>query len=390
VDAAALAGATVLDDTGINAEAGIAARAVFAANSAAAGQREMAGKVNPGDVIVEFSANLDPFTNVASGAEYVRVRVESFAIEVWLLQVTKLEGEDFTNTSFRASAVAGPSPTLGSSCGLVPLVICAEPGEPAPYFGYEPGQVKVLKGSSKSKNTLCENDIGDGNFQLGQLGGSGASVVRDNLAGGYEGCATLGKTIDTQPGNAAGPVSQGLNTRFGDYQGGGMSSEDFPPDIITQEPSERIVYEELDDPLDDGTCEIAGGVTGEIKFKGETVTSAADIDFNHQDYQARKALSQYDNAPYPSGNGEDDRRNLPVVIADCAAGVNNGQSNMPIMGFGCFFLLQALPNGNGNSNEIFGEFLADCKSQGNVGPLPNDLPGPHIIQLYNDPDSGDS
>jgi hypothetical protein len=53
------------------------------------------------DVIVEFSKDLDPFTNGTGPAEYVRVRVESFAIEVWLLQVMQLQGEDFTNESFR-------------------------------------------------------------------------------------------------------------------------------------------------------------------------------------------------------------------------------------------------------------------------------------------------
>jgi uncharacterized membrane protein len=152
VDAAALAGATVLEDTDSITEAGQAARAVFAANSAATGQSEMARKVNPGDVIVEFSKNLEPFTNGTAPAEYVRVRVESFAIEVWLLQVMQLQGQDFTNKSFRASAVAGPSPTLGKVCeGIVPLIICAIPGEPAPNYGYEPEQIVVLKGSSKSK-----------------------------------------------------------------------------------------------------------------------------------------------------------------------------------------------------------------------------------------------
>ena len=398
VDAAALAGATVLDETGSKVEAGIAAQAVFAANRAAAGQNEMQDKVDLSDVIIEFSPTLDPFENGLPDPEYVRVRVESFGIEVWLLEVMQLLGQDYSNKSFRASAVAGPSPTFRRVCGPVPLIICAEPGEPAPYYGLEPGQIKVLKASSKSKNKVCENDIGNGNFQLARLGGNGGDVVRDNMAGGYQGCTGVGDVVETEPGNAAGPVSQGINTRFGQYQGGGLDSQDFPPDIITQQPNKRLSYVEPVSQCVEGspdyqacidaeeTCAISGEIPGTIEYDGETVTRSDELDFNRATYEARKDASSYDNAP---PIGRDDRRTLPVMVANCS-GVNNGQSSMPLLGFSCFFLLQDLPNGNGNENEIFGEFVNDCSSQGNAGPDPTDVPGPYEIQLYNDPDSGDS
>jgi hypothetical protein len=399
VDAAALAGATVLDETGSKVEAGIAAQAVFAANRAAAGQSEMQDKVDLGDVIIEFSPTLDPFDSGLPNPEYVRVRVESFAIEVWLLQVMQLQGQDYTNKSFRASAVAGPSPTFRKVCGPVPLIICAEPGEPAPYYGLVPGELKVLKASSKSKNNLCENDIGNGNFQLARLGGNGGNVVRDNLAGGYQGCVGIGDVVETEPGNAAGPVSQGINTRFGDYKGG-MKAGEYPPDFITQQPNKRLSYNDAVSLCVEGspdyqacidaedTCAISGEVPGTIEYDGATVTRADELDFNHETYEARKAMApnSYDNPP---PIGRDTRRTLPVMVANCT-GVNNGQSSMPLLGYSCFFLLQDLPNGNGNANEIFGEFVDDCPSQGNAGPDPTDVPGPYEIQLYNDPDSGDS
>ena len=77
--------------------------------------------------------------------------------------------------------------------------------------------ITVLKGSSQSGSQA--GPIGPGNFQLARLGGSGADVVRENLAGGFEGCASVGDDIPTQPGNAVGPVAQGLNTRLDNYSG---------------------------------------------------------------------------------------------------------------------------------------------------------------------------
>jgi len=369
VDAAALAGATVLEDTGSTIEAEIAARAVFAANSAAAGQREMARKVNPADVIVEFSTGLDPFISGSPDAEYVRVRVESFGIEIWLLQVMQLQGDDFTNESFRASAVAGPSPTLGSACDIVPLIICGDPAAPAPYYGYEDDQITVLKSGSQTNDD--SGDIGPGNFQLAQLGGSGANIVRDNLAGGFEGCAQLNGTIPTQTGNQTGPVAQGINTRLGIYAGP-ISPGDFPPDVVTETPSSDLAYD------DDAQ---------QITFNGNPVTDSSQIDFNYADYEEKVRLSQYNNSP--ASGGAFDRRNMSVVIANCAANPNNGQSDLPVLGFGCFFLLQDVKQ-KGSEAEMYGEFVADCDAKGTVGPSPTNIPGPYLIQLYKDPDSGDS
>ena len=82
--------------------------------------------------------------------------------------------------------------------------------------------------------------IGPGNFQLFELGGSGANIVRQNLAGAYEECIDPGSTITTKPGNNVGPTAQGLNTRFGQYQGGGMNAATSRPDIVTTEPTRPV------------------------------------------------------------------------------------------------------------------------------------------------------
>ncbi len=373
VDAAALAAASVLDSSTSVTDAEAAARAVFAGNSAAAGNREMNNLLAAADVVVEFSADLDPFISGTGPAEYVRVSVQrtKFMLPKWLVQVASMKSGATINKYVGASAVAGPSPTLGHVCDLVPLIICGDPDQPAPFFGYQDDEVTVLKGGSKSGSSSTCGDIGSGNFQLAQIGGSGANVVRENLAGGYEGCSLLGDTIETSLGVEAGPVAQGINTRLGLYAGP-ISPADYPPDVVTETPSSDISY-------DEAACN--------IMFDGEVVQDSGDIDFNYTNYQDRVAYEIFDHSP--TLGGAYDRRNMAVVIADCGTGSNTGQSSLPILGFGCFFLLQEVKQ-KGNEAEMYGEFVADCNAKGAAGPLPTNVPGPHTIQLYNDPDSKDS
>ena len=87
--------------------------------------------------------------------------------------------------------------------------------------------------------------------------------------------------------------------------------------------------------------------------------------------------------------GSFDRRNLTVAIAQCNG--DTGNSDLPILGFGCFFMLQkAHHKANAGETEIYGEFVTGCNAKGTSGPAPTNIPGPHRIQLYNDPDSKDS
>jgi hypothetical protein len=62
---------------------------------------------------------------------------------------------------------------------------------------------------------------------------------------------------------------------------------------------------------------------------------------------------------------------------------------VPLLGFGCFFLLQQAAQ-SGNESYIFGEFISDCEAGGMPGPDPTAIPGPYIIQLYRDYGSTDS
>ncbi len=62
-----------------------------------------------------------------------------------------------------------------------------------------------------------------------------------------------------------GPVSRGLNTRFGQYSGGGVNSTDYPPDVITREPNPLLTY---------------NSNTNEIRQGSTVVTQANQINYN--------------------------------------------------------------------------------------------------------------
>jgi len=260
-----------------------------------------------------------------------------------------------------ATAVAGPSPTINQACDIVPLVVCGQQG--AANFGYTINQPWALKQSAPGS----PSEVGPGNFQLIQLGGSGANIVRQNLAGAYSGCTSTGSSVQTQPGNETGPTTQGINTRFGDYSGpmGGTESQ-YPPDVITTQPSPALT--------------VGNG--------GPPYPVVGNITFGYAQYEARmQAGGPYDYAPAP-GPGVFGRRILQVPVGNCS-GTGNGSTTVPVIGFACFFLLQKETH-QGISDYILGEFEGDCTVNGTPGPGPGTGPGPYIIQLYHDPVSGDS
>ncbi|HSR08023.1 MAG TPA: hypothetical protein VLM42_12795, partial [Bryobacteraceae bacterium] len=211
-----------------------------------------------------------------------------------------------------------------------------------------------------------------------KLGGSGANIVRQNLAGGYSGCAAQGDTIQTQTGNEAGPTAQGINTRFGDYSGpmGGTQSQ-YPPDVIVRQPSPQLTVS-------------SSGTTNTIKQGSTTITSQnINLIYNYQNYQQDLSNpARYNYQPAPAGIGAYNRRVLAVPVGNCT-GTTNGQGAVPLLGFACFFLLQTVVQ-QGTDDYVLGEFVGNCDLNGTPGPSPGAGPNPYIIQLYRDPDSGDS
>lgn len=340
LDAAALAGAKVLDETGDTLAGEAAAREMFTRNAAQTPELVDAAVT----VTVQFSNTLNPFAVGSAPAQYIRVRADGFSQDNWIAQ---LVGQ--ASTQINGSAVAGPTPTLEEVCDIAPMMACGDPG--AENFGYTFGEVQVMKTSSSQGSNF---DVGPGNFQLIRLDDSaGGADVRDAMAGDYNRCVSADEVIETEPGNTVGPVVQGLNTRFGIYQGP-MDQDRYRPDLIT------------------------------------THAGYPNLEYEYTDYQSD--LSQYYSTGDPSyvtnPEGAPMRRMLTIPFGDCT-GTTNGQGQVDLLGYGCFFLLDPVQQ-KGNESEVYGQFVETCGASGMAGPNPGAGPGPHKIVLHKDPDSIDS
>ncbi len=354
VDAVALAAAKELDVTGSVVAADAAANQVFQANLAAAGNGELAAGSLA--MVTEYSDTLYPFVAGGVDPQYVRARVDNLTLESWLVQILGID-----NKTVSARAVAGPSPTLEDVCSIAPMMVCGDEAAGPPFFGYTEEAVEVLKTSSGSGGNW---EVGPGNFQLIRLeDAAGGADIREAMAGSYEACLSSSDDIETEPGNTVGPVVQGINTRLGIYKGPYSShspaSSPYKPDLVITQNTVPIV---------------------------EDVTTAAELDFNFEDYKSDVAACSASDSCEPHGLPE--RRILPVPIGRCD-GTTSGQGNVPLLGFACFFLLQETIQ-QGNEAKVYGQFVEDCKVKGVPGPNPNNGPGPYVIQLYEDESTPDS
>lgn len=365
VDAAALAAAKVLDQTGSESQATAAARDVFDLN--AASHPELADVLSGADIVVQYSSTLNPFAPGTSPPEYVRVIADNFSM--WT-SFTLLVG--FDEMATRASAVAGPSAPIESPCDLFPVAVCMVTGSSGPFWGYVPypeagNTVTLLKLASGASGET----FGPGNFQLIRLGGGGAAIIRRNMAGGAA-CVGPGgmAEVDPEPGNVTGAIEQGINTRFGMFAGPvGGDSAIFPPDLVTT-PAPAM-------PLDS-----ADGVT--ITYNGLPVTGIGDVEYSYANYLADYAAGNYTHGD----TGRTQRRVVTIPIVDCSTPVPGTSGTLPVKGFGSFFLLQPVTHGSGSSNWIFGQFLGEGAASGSPGQ--HGGIGPYKIVLHNDPDSRDS
>jgi Flp pilus assembly protein TadG len=369
VDAAALSAAKTLDQTDDQVLATSEAYAMFSQNAAGLGNAEMAASYAAGDlnVSVQYSTTLHPFVPATVPPRYVRVTARNLRLPGWFIPIM-----GFNEKIVGASAVAGPSPTINTACNLAPMMVCGDPNAPPQdNFGYEIGEPDVLK---QSTSTF---EVGPGNFQLIRLGGGqGGAVVREAMAGNYQGCLSSDDSIPTEPGNTVGPVVQGLNTRLGQYSGpmNGSQSE-YPPDVVVEAPDPLLEYE----------CPAAGDDSDLICYNGVPLDGAPDPDFyDYEEYNDAVADGAYDYYPIEEGgSGVFGRRILAVPIGDCT-NTTNGQGEVPLLGFLCYHLLQPAVQ-KGNESHVYGEFIGDgCRISGRPGPNPGTGPGPYVIQLYKD------
>jgi hypothetical protein len=358
LDAAALAGAKSLDQSASTATATLSAGSVFNANLVK--YPELQTAVSGGlSLVVEYSSTLNPFSPGTAPAKFVRASITGFKTQMSLISALGISSINMTG-----NAVAGPSPPITSACNIVPVFMCADPTKP-PLFGYAIDQVVGL-----NQVTGSTSAIGPGNFGLLSLGGNGGSIVRNNLAGSYSSCVSTGPNVPTEPGVAAGPVSEGINTRFNIYKSG-LSSSTYPPDVINTTSHQTSL-------TTDGSGNVTQG--------GTVVTTASQLTFNYASYTALLKSQSYDAQPAPNGTAAFGRRVLAVPLGDCT-GAANGKNTVTVNGFACVFLLQQLPNGSNDT--IYGQILKDCDAGGKAG-AGGGTTGPHIIELYKSAGSPDS
>lgn len=388
VDAAALSGAKTLNQVLTTPTATAVARAAalqtLSLNALAAGNGELNSAIGSNVdsfAVVEFSASVyGPFTfdGPATGAlpQYVRVSVPDYPLAGFFWGVAQAFGSGATpDKAVAAVATAGPSPT--SPCDLAPVMVCGEP-VPNSFFGYGFGDLEVLKSASQD-----DAGIGPGNFQLLDFG-SGGSTVRQQMAGGGTICP--GDTVQTKPGNTVGPAIQGLNTRFGEY-GGGLDRSTYPPDLVTNytavgnqgalslSSDGSVVYGQ-------SSSGQGGGSTQAVSTDADGNITAADGTalFDYNDWRQRSAECVAGTGGGCQADGVLQRRILRVVVGQCS-GTDGGTAQVPVLGFGCFFVLQPASQ-QGTESQIFGQFVEECEGDGVPGPTPAEDAGPQIIQLY--------
>jgi len=392
VDAAALAAAKDYDETADIFVATAAANNTFGLNTDGIGNFEIDGEYDSGNitVLVQYSETLNPFVSTGIGP-YVRVIASGFDMATGLSAVLGIG-----NIGVGASAVAGPSPTIDYACNIAPMVVCAneeEEGgedEESDYYGFKQDDLMVLKPSPGE-----HGDVGPGNYKLLRLDCPGGACIRDSMAGVYDACASTNQDVDTEPGVTAGPTSQGFNTRFGEYSGP-VDPADYPPDVIIQETQPLLDTQQVEDPVGSGTfvdqicwgpCINAGpeppSVANPPTNLVESATDPAWDIFDYETYRDQTnnpaVLKEYGGVPW--------RRVLAMPVANCS-GDQSGQSTLTVIGFACYFMLQKI--GGGVDKNIFGQFVEGCLAGGTPGLNPGGGPGPYVIQLYKDPDSGDS
>jgi len=395
VDASALSGARTLKDSGSTDLARTEAINTFEANIATQGHLEIQRAYQAGelDLQIEFSDTLNPFTPGGTSPPFIRVRAEDLDLNIFLVHIVGVDEK-----STRASAVAGPSVGLDERvCGILPILACGDPNATpdsttGEYWGYnsdDPDATDAYELDGVDDDNLemikigsgTDSEVGPGNFytlrleyydENGELQqDSGGADLRDALADGIPGCSTSGGDVSTEPGNSVGPVAQGLNTRFGDTNGPDVGGDE---DLINHE-GDTLVFN------DD---------TGEIEYQNNGNNSLYD----YADYDTDTGECINGNSPTAGASGCNTggtayRRVLPLPIGDCSE-VVNGQGQVPVLGVGCFFLLQEVSQ-KGNEAHVFGQFVKECNALGNT-PIadPQDPTLPTKIVLYRDADSGDS
>jgi len=188
---------------------------------------------------VTFAVNLDgPYMSAdeaddagtAEKIRFVKVVVPPKAVGVFFAQLAlKTNSIDLSRES-----TAGMSMPPNVFCDWIPLTVIEDPADP------------LVINHTYTLRAAPQNSVSSGNYQILAVNGRGGEAVRQDIATGIKQCAGPGDeyTKDTKPGESAGAVRQGINTRFDDYAAG-MDPATYPPDTNVKE---YIRYEDFGKP----------------------------------------------------------------------------------------------------------------------------------------------
>jgi Flp pilus assembly protein TadG len=335
VDAAALAAATELD--------GYASGITKATDTAT----QSMNKYNFGNTWVKvaredvrYAANLTEFANGGKGYSEADAKTRAAKIRFVMVKLSpqrvgvyfanyflNADHVDMTRTAIAGLSINGVAGDVGLTrlCNFVPLAVLQDPATGAPLNPNPecPDKSAFTAGCTYTIRGGSGNSVSAGNYQiLAITGEKGGTDAKERMAGGISQCYRPGDYINTEPGVKTGPIAHGMNTRFGEYQGGGLDATTYPPDTNIME---GITYE-----------------------------------------QYRSGLPQYTKSPGPGG--APNRRIIILPIVE-ASEFSNGRSSVRINGFAPFFLRNKL-NGSGY---LVAEYINRPVIVGNASYVPSDI-----------------
>ncbi len=341
-DACALAAAQEL--TGANDNQLLLAEA---AGSTAGGRHKalfQASAVSFGDAgSIEFSADNSAGSyasrTAVAGApksiRYVRCSSVRSGIPTWFIQVLNaLPGGAIDAQQVSASAVATLKPSQ-STCSL-PVGVCSNVTNLVEGNWYQ-GAVDPNDTQGNAQSVFRWIDftppVGGASEIASQLRGGGACNVP--AAGAFVG-----------ESGAIASLGNDYNTRFGIYQGN-VNADDSPPD------ASGYAYN------------AATWSAGRDAFADFAARRAAHAPYQGDSLTGLKTRGTTKDAAFLQEHGQD-RRVMPAPLVDCGNVVNN---TMPIVSWGCFFLLHPISNNLGGGGgggvqypRMMLEYLGDAKA----------------------------
>jgi hypothetical protein len=291
-----------------------------------------------------FSENIASISWIAPYIRFVRVRIPPRSINVFF--ATSVLGNTVDMTK---EAVAGASISLNYFCNIAPLSVVQddETGEPLNVEPGCPNQTVFTPGCRYIVRLQGGDHVVAGNYLILDLdgGGGGADEVREDLARGTNSCYAMNSVIDTKTGVNAGPVADGINTRFDIYHPS-LTPAFAPPDknVKGRVQSEAITYQQY---------------VSEAARNGDSCCFQAPPN----------------NPTYAVG----DRRVMIIPILNKSEFTEDKKDggrirNLRIHNFGAFFIRSSV---NGNNGDIYMEYIGQRAVFGDGGYDPSIAPGPN-------------